>query len=251
MYATTDDLGWDPTMTLVPGIDGEHQYNIKVAVSTDPMPAVYRTTRLISNVGACKLRGRGTRVWEVRQLDVNGGFTGPPRVLKDSWPDTDRPREAEVLAQVLRDIGTVEEAQDFFLTVEADGDVSIGGAVDQTLSESDRDRLYARDDGKEPKRFDLMQVDDSESATQRRSKTLQSLDKEVRGSQVSSFSTLQRQLQEPVRFCPKTHHRIVFKEVCKSLNEETDLATIFVALSLVCKRMSTCLSIDIIHSSSP
>ncbi|KIP06495.1 hypothetical protein PHLGIDRAFT_118886 [Phlebiopsis gigantea 11061_1 CR5-6] len=238
MYATTDDLGWDPTMTLVPETDGKHQYDIQVAVSTDPMPVVYRTTRLISNVGACRLRGRGTRVWEVRQLNANSCFTGPPRVLKDSWPDTDRPREAEVLAQVLRDIGSVEEAQDFFLTVEAAGDVSIGGAVDQTLPESDRDQLYARDNGEEPKRFDLMQVDNSERATQGRDKTLQSLDGEVRGSQVSSFSALQHQLQEPVRFCPKTHHRIVFKEVCKSLNEEIDLPTILVALRLVCKPLN-------------
>lgn len=239
MYAEPEDLGWDPTMTLVHGPGGKPQYNIQAISSKTATPVVYRTVRLISNVGTCLLRGRGTRVWEVRMLDANNEPTGPPRALKDSWPDADRPREAGVLAQVLQDMGPEEPSvRDFFLTVEAAGDVSISGTVDCTLPEEDRERLYSRTDGQQPRRFDLLQIDNGERAAAQRDKLYKSLEDEVRGSQVSSFSALQRTLEAPVTYSPKIHHRIVFEEVYKSLYEETDLAVICSALWDVCE--STC-----------
>lgn len=241
MYARTEDLGWDPTMSLVHDVNGKHQYDIQVTVPTSPKPVVYRTIRLISNVGACVLRGRGTRVWEVQQLDANGGATGAPRVLKDSWPDSDRLREGEVFKQVLKDVGPKEDVRKFFLTIAAEGDVSIrdGESVDQTLPEDRRQQLCARSDGRPPLRFDLTNEDRSERGAQKMNKFYRSLGAEIRGSQVSSYSASQRRAQAPVRYSPKTHHRIVFEEVCNSLHETADLTAILMCLRNVCQRAST------------
>ena len=59
----------------------------------------YRTKRMISNIGADTLRGRGTRVWEAVELDGNDEEVevATTCVLKDSWVDVDRSRGGKIL----------------------------------------------------------------------------------------------------------------------------------------------------------
>ena len=86
MYADTTQLGWDPTMERVSTRHhvGQVDYIIKFR------NVRYRTVRLISDIGAEAIRGRGTRVWEVRQLNKNDEEDPTPLVLKDSWADAQK-----------------------------------------------------------------------------------------------------------------------------------------------------------------
>ncbi|KIP01957.1 hypothetical protein PHLGIDRAFT_96497, partial [Phlebiopsis gigantea 11061_1 CR5-6] len=95
IFAQPHQLGWDDTIRRLPSEpQTPPRYDIDVNGKT------YRTVRLLSNVGAEALRGRGTRVWEVRELSQNGEELDMPLVLKDSWVDSDCTREGEVLKNI-------------------------------------------------------------------------------------------------------------------------------------------------------
>ena len=106
-YGTDHELGWDSSITLYePSVaSGTLQYDITVRQGDDGSAITYRTKRMISNIGADTLRGRGARVWEVAELDGNSEEkdSGLTCVLKDSWVDEDRRREGEILKQVRAD----------------------------------------------------------------------------------------------------------------------------------------------------
>ena len=90
MFADPTSLGWDPTMKYVAS-DGLPQYTIE-AHSEDEKPVVYRTVELVSSVGTNGIQRRGTRVWRVVRDDMPNE---PPAILKDSWIDSERQRQAE------------------------------------------------------------------------------------------------------------------------------------------------------------
>jgi hypothetical protein len=63
-------------------------------------PRRFRTTQILSSYGAESLRGRGTRVFEAVEIDGNGDPNGSPVVLKDTWVDSDRTREGNIIASL-------------------------------------------------------------------------------------------------------------------------------------------------------
>ena len=133
MYAKPEQLGWDPTMRLVTIDRRNLQYDITVSDKDHTEPLVYRTMRLISNVGACTIRGRGTRVWEVQRVGPDGKPDGQSRVLKDSWPDSDRTPEWDIMESIRKDTPQQHVLHRALLTIEARGHVTIGNANDQTM----------------------------------------------------------------------------------------------------------------------
>ncbi|CAE6358567.1 unnamed protein product [Rhizoctonia solani] len=96
--ANSGQLGFDFSMTAAPNSNGESEpsYDITVHNNEAKTACVYRTLRVISDIGTDSLMGRGTRVWEVRKL-VNGLPCGPSYALKDVWVYADRTAEHQLL----------------------------------------------------------------------------------------------------------------------------------------------------------
>ena len=133
-FADKPSLGLDPTIERVQG--QKTQYIIAVHPDNDRgKPRRFLTRNIISSYGAEPLRGRGTRVFQVTEIDEEGRSRGPDVVLKDIWIDYDRMREGAVLAQLYDDAD--EEGRKLvrkhFLTTICHGDVwTKPGVVDDT-----------------------------------------------------------------------------------------------------------------------
>jgi hypothetical protein len=177
-------------------------------------------------------------VWEVRQLGPDGEPIGEPGVLKDSWPDADRIREAHILASI-RDAAPQEDAlHRALLTIVANGDVIIEAVADHTIDQDRRIALTRGPQGEPGRRFLLTQLDYSEKGIQRRNRQDQSNQSQVRGSQLCAYSATGAERALDVTYSPKIHSRIVYREVCKSLNEVKELSAIFTALKDACEGSS-------------
>lgn len=106
MSAHEVELGWDDTIKLTKPLDlkeansEQPSWDITVRRQGTKECTVYRTKRVISNFAADAIRGRGTRVWEVVQLDEKQNEIDEVLVLKDSWIDADRLREGDILHKI-------------------------------------------------------------------------------------------------------------------------------------------------------
>jgi hypothetical protein len=83
---------------------------------------VYETVDIIADT-AYNLRGRATRVYEAYDVETPGTAV----VIKDSWVDADRPKEADTLSEILDDASDDEK-----MTVLLHGVVIIDGREDLT-----------------------------------------------------------------------------------------------------------------------
>ncbi|QRW10339.1 kinase domain protein [Ceratobasidium sp. AG-Ba] len=106
-------LGYDPDFELVDASVHPPRYDITVR-SPGKLKAVYRTVKVLSEIGADNLIGRGTRVWEVQKLDSNNKPSGPHYALKDVWVHGDRPIEHETIRKIT---GEFPAYSKYFLTV--------------------------------------------------------------------------------------------------------------------------------------
>ncbi|KIP01905.1 hypothetical protein PHLGIDRAFT_321572 [Phlebiopsis gigantea 11061_1 CR5-6] len=144
-FASEQELGWDTSIPLYePSLRiGKPQYNIAVRDGEKGTTKPFRTRRLISNIGADPLSGRGTRVWEAIELGGEDGEemsgTGSTCVLKDFWVDNDRMREGAILAQIPVDANARGPESDekrtmdnCVLNVLTYGDVHVDGDPDKT-----------------------------------------------------------------------------------------------------------------------
>ncbi|EKM53990.1 uncharacterized protein PHACADRAFT_122666 [Phanerochaete carnosa HHB-10118-sp] len=214
-FARRDELGFDDTIVRLPTLDscGGPQYEILVNKKW------YRTQRLISNIGAEALRGRGTRVWEVRELDRRGGKEiGPRLVLKDSWVDADRDREATILENIRKSATTdvQREAFDTYLLHAKDSwDVrTAGNKVDSTRKVICRRPL--------PPAMRAMAV-----------KKYPDEDKtvDVTLPPQGAIAGTPSEGPGPVTFATKVHHRILFSDVGKTIMEAGTLGAAFQVLA--------------------
>lgn len=242
MYAEPHEVGWDPTIkhatddkgVILCDDSGRPRLDISV-MSEDGEIFDYRTTKLISDIGANALRGRGTRVWEVKKLE-KGRECGDPMVLKDSWIDEDRRQEGHTLKSLktLREVdkNLKPEAREFvqnalnevFLTMICHGNVLINGKPDHTR------RLMTRGKGipLNCKRFLLQPARNTGVLTvaTRRSKAPQ--------TGLGDHRTIEEHkgpLVKNLTYHPKLHYRIVFKEVCQPLYALRSLADVLELLA--------------------
>ncbi|KIP07792.1 hypothetical protein PHLGIDRAFT_12972 [Phlebiopsis gigantea 11061_1 CR5-6] len=227
-YAPYHQLGWDSSMTLRTPKDGQElEYDVEVAEIKDEVISVrtFRTVRLLSNIGAETLRGRGTRVWEVAELDDSGKVKrGPTLALKDSWVDDERGREGKIIADILkaaeaRGKDSLENLtmKKHLLTTVAFGDVYIDGKVDSTRA------------WHPPVVTEEIEVKADPSAT---SKVVSNRTLSAVGA-VNVEQTRPSQLLGVEHYSTKVHHRIVFKEVGKTMREVTSLGQGFFCLSQI------------------
>ncbi|THH04754.1 hypothetical protein EW146_g10093, partial [Bondarzewia mesenterica] len=213
--ATRYLVGWDPTIAAHE-VGGKIYYDYTVQ-SAGGIETVYRTKKILSDIGADALRGRGTRVWEAVKLE-GGKEVGEPVALKDVWIDHDRMREGNIL-EVLRKSAlapdVAERLEDCLLTVECHGDVIIGGSPDHT-----RDLMMR---GKE--------VKESITVSTARNAVKSSGSKVATGSYIVAEDYHAQRKAKSIKYHPKIHYRIVFKEVCESLFAITSLSVVFHVLS--------------------
>lgn len=229
MFAEPSQLGYDTTMRPVlvgttGSSEGHHspnatfQYDIAVRSLDGGKVTWYRTERLLANIGADAARGRGTRVWEVRRLDMAGNPVGPSRVLKDCWVDDDRKREGTTLAEIRASAETEEHKKAFtehFLTVECHGDVYIGNEEDNTHSLHRRNQTVPQD-------LDLyqLQLPPPKSST---------ADQFYRAGAFPQFNTVYDSI---VAYGNKSHYRIVFEELGTTIDKLTSAFDILKVLSI-------------------
>ncbi len=158
------------------------QYDIKVQTH-DGEEVIYRTVMLLSDSGAQSLHGRGTRVWKVMRVKDGEAF-GDPVVLKDSWVDLDGPREGAILQEICGMAASEpvdKTLSDALLTVECYGDVVIDGDSDRYIDRTTRMNLS---------------------------------ELPAHGSDTDAAA-----IKLLLHCHHKMHHRVVFKEICKTIHQ--------------------------------
>lgn len=171
---------------------------------------------MISNIGADTLRGRGTRVWEVIELDNDGKEKeGRTFALKDVWIDHGRAREGDILEEIRATANGGERVivDTYFLTTLTHGDVFVGGDADKT-------RRWAM-----PAISNVLEV----KTTPKEFGHIASNLAPVGAISVDPNS----KVQAAHYFSTKSHYRIVFNEVGKTIREVDSLCTVFECLRQV------------------
>lgn len=234
IFSSKEELGWDPTMKCRwNGIVGSpFQYDITVRDMVTGGNFVYRTEKLVSDVGANHIRGRGTRVWQVKKVSRNHRVGKTDFILKDSWVDSGRQREGKVLAAIrasTKDATITAQLNKILLTMSMHGDVYIGDTVDQTVSGDYRDTIIR--DNKVT--FSLNHVSPNQTATGSSGEELNDnkagkavvirIDEPVGDYRDPPPIEEPEDAIEPLYYSSKVHYRIVFEEVCVPLHSITSL----------------------------
>ncbi|KAF7790438.1 hypothetical protein EIP86_001393 [Pleurotus ostreatoroseus] len=209
MFATKEQLGWDPTMRLRD--DGQLDIDVR---SEDGIVTTYRTQRIVSDKEADSLVGAGTRTWVVREVRASDDEEfGPLLMLKDTWVDKDRRREGvscQRLRAVTQSSSAFKKMGQFLMPVIVHGNVHIDGVPNNT-----EDRMMRCKIPTESPRYSLARTQEDklqDSANQRFH------DAVTPGSP--------RLLDLP----SKTRYRIVTENVCRPLDELTTPSLIFRSL---------------------
>lgn len=221
MYAKPEELGWDPTITRQ-RIQGHTFYDITVDAfeGKGTVPIVFRTELILSDFAADALRGRGTRVFKARKLNLaTGQVEGEPVAIKDVWVDDDRDREGWIRAKI--EEGANEEdtslIQQYFMTVLHHGDVLIFGQTDHT-----RNLVMRQADVPSEVRFPLRRNQD------------RGRPEPVPSSGSTPFSHIPGLTRVPhaeyYQYHAKVHYRIVYREVAQALHDVQNFAVGFQAL---------------------
>ncbi|KAI0086023.1 hypothetical protein BDY19DRAFT_1050220 [Irpex rosettiformis] len=230
MYAKRHKLGYDPTIRPPSDVQlrVKNQWDIKiyyVVVDDDEgaragskrkrtrsqtckQEITFRTTGLISSIGAEGVHGRGTRVWRGQTL-VNGQMQpdSDEMVMKEYWVDSDRMREAEIRRRILEDAVTEEDREllkRHLLTPLYSGDV----VVDERLDTTDRLRNHATisaDDG-----FKMVPLMSDSRQPNPNYSTIEVGESASQGSR--AIPPWAVSVPRVVILDDKSHHRIIFKE---------------------------------------
>ncbi|KAG7098620.1 hypothetical protein E1B28_000542 [Marasmius oreades] len=135
MFGSWEQLGWDPTVTrLSKTVNGSNTivYEYKIGRRT-----FHTIGNPISELSAYHLVSPATRVWKVEEV-TRTGTSGSMYVLTDVWPYKDAKLEKEILRDIFKKLGEVDEensrngtptahveaAKPFFLTILEDGPVT-------------------------------------------------------------------------------------------------------------------------------
>lgn len=241
MYTEPDELSWDPTMLAVNTGD-DFQYDIQPLQHAAEQDRVYPSPEaLLSSISGTSIRGPGTRVWRACMVEEAGKPYGQRFVFKDSWPDSERPCRGDVLAAIREAIDQAVFAESFLPVVEH-GDVHM--KMEHTLDEAQREVIKARADAPDGDQFHVEQLDCSPMAAMRQGLTHESRQGELcSGSSDSGTNQKHHEHQDTyATYRSKSHYRIFFKELCRSLNDEENLGVVFGALSdTCCSTSSACL----------
>ncbi|KAJ3558271.1 hypothetical protein NM688_g1022 [Phlebia brevispora] len=202
-YAHPEEIGLDPTVALLE--DGE-RYDITV-FSHGNSPKTYRTIDLLSSAGLDVLNGRGTRVWRAVELEA-GEEVGEHVALKDTWADPGRQTEGDIFES----IRIAERQEEYQADIESRFPIVL--CHGDVRSRGDRNALDCTS------WFTMDGVRGVNRLTTSR--------RELRKEHKEHADVLDGLIPER-----RVHYRIVFKDVCKSLYQETSLSSIFHALAQI------------------
>ena len=205
--------------------EGDTQYIIDVRRADDTV-CQFITVSVISMVGAEDILGRGTRVWEARELLADDSQASNTVVIKDYWIDDDRSREGDVHRCILD--GAQDEAhrralEAHLVTIKCHGDVYHHETI-VGLKEGEPTVTLVptstRDFGDAIKRKNLADL----------------LDKPRTDASEISSPVTDHDEHTPLASLPgiKTRNRIVMGQVGESLHRQKSLRTVFSALQDVC-----------------
>ncbi|KAL5525400.1 hypothetical protein ACEPAF_9270 [Sanghuangporus sanghuang] len=214
MFASKEELGWDPTIRPFIKDNGQRAYRI------DVRDEIYETEQLLSDYSADALVSQAARVWKVRHV-----ASGERYVLKDVWLDDDRDVEHNIYEAILRDIedkygvNARRDAAPHLLTPIAHCFVRVNGVDDHTtdiimrgFSPSMKHRLKVR-------------VKKAKSYT------------DLGGSSDADVQSIWRELKAPFPRClhrrkvhRRKHYRIIFREVAQVLYKVRKLSDVFTVL---------------------
>ena len=215
-FAADHELGWDPSIQRMKVVDGHVQYEI--ALDSANGSSVYVTTCIIAEFGAKAMIGRATRVFKGY---CKGDPDKTPVAIKDTWRSWDREREDVILGQIFADMGEAKakDAQKHFLTVLDVDDVVIDGKQDDTL------RLLG---GQNPPSDCTMHEVPPEEPPSADKVSKETTASHTTVPEVADFKVTHR-----------VHVRIVFKEVCETLDLVRDLRGVMQMLLDVLKGVNT------------
>ena len=219
-FAADHELGWDPSIQRMEVVDGHVQYEI--ALDSANGSSVYVTTCIIAEFGAKAMIGRATRVFKGY---LKGDPDKTPVAIKDTWRSWDREREDVILKEIFTDMVNVmdeaaaKDAQKHFLTILDADDVVIDGKQDDTL------RLLGGQNP--PSDCKMLEIPPEEppSADKASKETTPS---HTTVPAVADFKVTHR-----------VHIRIVFQEVCETLDSVRDLRGVMQMLLDVLKGVYT------------
>ncbi|KII95570.1 hypothetical protein PLICRDRAFT_48519 [Plicaturopsis crispa FD-325 SS-3] len=142
-FATTTELGWDPTMRYIPNTKPA-EYDIDVYTDGNEDPVTYRNAKIIWDSGAESMRGRATRVFASTHPETKAAVA-----IKDVWRDQDHVSEGANVDMIMDRIAQRGEPfpkfKKYFMEVKQHGDVRIDKQVDDTLQLILRDTLFSLD----------------------------------------------------------------------------------------------------------
>ena len=203
-FAEERFLGFDTTIQPVTG--DRRRFDITVHPHNDKENSrTFRTIRVISSYGAEPIRGRGTRVFEAVELDRNGEPNGPHVVLKDMWIDSDCMREGIILTSLYEAAEDEDKrlVERHFLTTICHGDVwTVVDIVDDTANALMRG-------------FSIASGHDSHFEWQ---------------WTPYPYSSCLQSSHSCRRYADKTHYRIVFKEICVTIERMPSIPDVMAIL---------------------
>ncbi|KII84295.1 hypothetical protein PLICRDRAFT_118133, partial [Plicaturopsis crispa FD-325 SS-3] len=130
-FASPAELGWDPTIRVVPN-SKPPVYEIDVYAEGEDKPVTYYSATIIWDYGAEDMLGRATRVFE-----ATDPATDKRVAIKDIWRDYNRETEGAVAEMVFRKLddrgGNFAKYKQYFMDVRRHGDVRVHGKIDHTL----------------------------------------------------------------------------------------------------------------------
>ena len=219
-FAADHELGWDPSIQRMQVVDGHVQYEI--ALDSANGSSVYVTTCIIAEFGAKAMIGRATRVFKGY---LKGDPDKTPVAIKDTWRSWDREREDVILKEIFTDMVNVmdeaaaKDAQKHFLTILDADDVVIDGKQDDTL------RLLGGQNP--PSDCKMLEIPPEEPPSADKA-SKQTTPSHTTVPAVADFKVTHR-----------VHIRIVFQEVCETLDSVRDLRGVMQMLLDVLKGVYT------------
>ncbi|KDQ18946.1 hypothetical protein BOTBODRAFT_126784 [Botryobasidium botryosum FD-172 SS1] len=228
--AEVSQLGFDASMTRI-FVEGSDEGSLEIKVDG----RTFCTTRLLSYMGADRVCGRGTRVWEVYEKDDP---TRVPRVLKDCWAETSRRREgylyALIMAQALTLSAQAQRATEHLLTVLCHGDVSPSAGYPDDTASIRKSYTFSTD----CPTIDLVQPTTGEpSASLHLTDTIGAIPhiwQFVRAAAKNSAY-------------PRTHYRIVFEELGQPASSLADMKSLLTTLVGAAKALNLLDKCGFIH----
>ncbi|EKM53940.1 uncharacterized protein PHACADRAFT_209774, partial [Phanerochaete carnosa HHB-10118-sp] len=224
-FATRLQLGYDETIVRCPGLTGMDVsvvYEIAVRSDNKQKPPIkwYRTVRLISELGASTIRGRGTRVWEVVELDKPSGQAVGLRtyVVKDIWLDKGRRSEGIALEELYKKVSGTDAEDIFkksFMTTRRYGDVYVHGRRPDITDCFKLSRLQSAPLPSCPEFLRIPIGPEPLKVVTTRQGTV------TVANQAGNFP------RQYTRYSDKVHHRVVFNEVGKPIFQVKSLHKAF------------------------